>query len=1852
MMETDIKGKQGDHRGTEGNGADEEEAPSDGTEAIPTEKEKEPTNDLCDRREQGSERPITLTGETGNSGSESNMATSNNGDTGQRSHDNSPITSVSTDCLASKKRETITEQRKTVMGQAETVIEQREITTYYEETVTEQGETSKWQGESTTKQEEAATEPREKGTWQAETVTERGDSVTGLGETAGELGGTATEQGETVTEQGDAATVQERAPTGNGEAVTEQREIATENKETATERGERGETSIGQEEAASLHRETSTEQGETTTEHGETDSGEEETATEHEETAAEQAKTSKEQGEADDKQKETDTKQNEAVTEHGNTTVKYEQYESENEQWQTATEQWETDREEGTTDTHDIHPLIAQKMDRERDTEETANQSRRETLSEDSEEWETASDDSIDRPVLVQNEETVDWVIREVREIMREREVEDSEDLNTISHGIQTASLTSHEVTDTIREGETVVDKRTSVNESETGETGGTLAMNNEDNVLETIRDGTTETGTEGSVTQPEERQQETEGTAVKIGEQWDLLEERKDTSAEIMAPSKTTERQESEMEKLEQEEIPEESQEDGIVIERGLCNLLGTDTRVQGQGLLETDTGVQGQGLIETDTGVQGQGLIETDTGVQGQGLTETDTGVQGQGLLETDTGIQGQGLLETDTGVQGQGLIETDTGVQGQGLIETDTGVQGQGLIETDTVVQVQGLLETDTGVQGQGLMETDTGVQGQGLTETDTGIQGQGLLETDTGVQGQGLLETDKGVQGQGLIWTDAEVQGQGLLETDTGVQGQGLLEIDTGVKGQGLLETDTGVQGQGLLEIDTGVKGQGLLKTDTGVQVQGLMETDTGVQGQGLLGTDTGVQGQGLLETDTEVQGQGLLETDTGVQGQGLMEQEITCQFGDVTKQSLDHKSAEKVHLTQEITVTEEEESEAQQPVDGISDSPQAMMEAVDHETHCHIPVELSLSCELQDPMRGVINLDHIYGEPSSTFDFQPFETQRSQSLCSDVFSPTYSDQTEPEGYEQNEMPQLGDKAHQYNDQYQEEKGLCPAVLTRSVLCSTDPNKDGNYDIVEGSQGVGCNAVKETPSALGILQEAAGSVEISLEKTEGSDSQNTGRYLSEQAMDKGETDSITDTGTAMENETQGMTRQWSTTESLGTAECSIMQSEPYDEGSLQKTRIASLIPLVSLTPPEDKEECSPEITRETVILSAYSPHVGQERDNIIASDERNAQNKKTNFYPIQISNPILNLSGSPEHLGFYSEGLDNSEGNTCMDLPGNQPGMNFGASHHSPVPKRPLRPQNPVWVAPRQIRYSEDPARVYKTNEQRESFLIRRSTIRYKKGTYQGTGNVKKRRSVFIPPPVDEQEPTRDSGKSGQSTIPTFSAINILRPGSPQSILSFRPESQAIFENEQSDDNSGQENLADEEEPIKKESPSRRSDSVVLREKHHDKTPELSQRLRRNSKFYGASRVLYQEYSDEALNQAIKNQTPESPRLRRRESQDSYLQRLSMSSADSLWQDIPEIRGSVGFLSMSRDEQKLQEAKFELIMSEALYLRSLNIAVDHFQYNPDLQEVLTAQDRQWLFSRLSEVRDASSEFLFDLEDEFQRNKYNFQVCKTVIDHEPNFRRVYLPYVTNQSYQERTFQRLLNNNPRFQLVLSRLESDPMCQRLGLKSFLILPFQRIIRLRLLLQNILKRSAPGSVDELQATQAHNAVEKLIRDCNESVQRMKDTEELILLNQKIQFECKIFPLISQSRRLIKHSEVSALEMNSISFKLKITRAVYLHLFNDCLLLSRTREGGRFLVFDYAHAADVRVERCEKRIHGNQKNIFCISLAENAAGSPDGRRAEYFFRTDTQSQKLRWISALSPPKEEPDLFKYH
>ncbi|XP_034027821.1 rho guanine nucleotide exchange factor 19 isoform X2 [Thalassophryne amazonica] len=417
--------------------------------------------------------------------------------------------------------------------------------------------------------------------------------------------------------------------------------------------------------------------------------------------------------------------------------------------------------------------------------------------------------------------------------------------------------------------------------------------------------------------------------------------------------------------------------------------------------------------------------------------------------------------------------------------------------------------------------------------------------------------------------------------------------------------------------------------------------------------------------------------------------------------------------------------------------------------------------------------------------------------------------------------------------------------------------------------------------------------------------------------------------------------------------------------------------------------------------------------------------------------------------------------------------------------------------------------------------------------------------------------------------------------------------------------------------------------------------------------RLSRFLPTS-ILYQEYSDVAINREIQRQQgkelgTEEEGLRD-DGSDGTPSPSSLSpsssfcssrgSAFALWQDIPDVRTSGQLDNFTNEERKLQEAKFELVTSEASYIRSLTIALDHFMLSQELVECLGAQDRQWLFSKLPEVKDVSERFLEDLEHRLEEDILRFDVCDIVLDHCPALRRVYLPYVTNQAYQEQTYQRLLHENTRFPGVLARLEEDPICQRLPLTSFLILPFQRITRLKMLVENILKRTAPGSRDEDTATKAFSELKKIIKECNSSVQSMKRMEELIHLNKKIHFEGKIFPLISQSRWLVKHGELLEVntQMMSISgSKLKLpTKPVYLHLFNDCLLLSRKKDSWKFMVFVHAKIGGLKVKDLSQKLQGISGFIFHLQLCE-------GRQLKHqiLLKAHTESVKQRWITAMFP-----------
>uniref|UniRef100_A0A8D0T543 DH domain-containing protein n=1 Tax=Sus scrofa TaxID=9823 RepID=A0A8D0T543_PIG len=142
-------------------------------------------------------------------------------------------------------------------------------------------------------------------------------------------------------------------------------------------------------------------------------------------------------------------------------------------------------------------------------------------------------------------------------------------------------------------------------------------------------------------------------------------------------------------------------------------------------------------------------------------------------------------------------------------------------------------------------------------------------------------------------------------------------------------------------------------------------------------------------------------------------------------------------------------------------------------------------------------------------------------------------------------------------------------------------------------------------------------------------------------------------------------------------------------------------------------------------------------------------------------------------------------------------------------------------------------------------------------------------------------------------------------------------------------------------------------------------------------------------------------------------------------------------------------------------FEVVTSEASYLRSLRLLTDTFVLSQALRDTLTPRDHHTLFSNVQRVQGVSL------------GGKALDLCDVVHAHAVGPFSVYVDYVRNQQYQEETYSRLMDTNVRFSAELRRLQSLPKCQRLPLPSFLLLPFQRITRLRMLLQ-VLLLQPPG----------------------------------------------------------------------------------------------------------------------------------------------------------------------------------
>ncbi|XP_034022215.1 rho guanine nucleotide exchange factor 19 [Thalassophryne amazonica] len=347
--------------------------------------------------------------------------------------------------------------------------------------------------------------------------------------------------------------------------------------------------------------------------------------------------------------------------------------------------------------------------------------------------------------------------------------------------------------------------------------------------------------------------------------------------------------------------------------------------------------------------------------------------------------------------------------------------------------------------------------------------------------------------------------------------------------------------------------------------------------------------------------------------------------------------------------------------------------------------------------------------------------------------------------------------------------------------------------------------------------------------------------------------------------------------------------------------------------------------------------------------------------------------------------------------------------------------------------------------------------------------------------------------------------------------------------------------------------------------------------------------------------------------------------------------AMWRDLEEVKASDLLSSLSTREIRLQESMFELIGSEASYLKSLGVVVNHFYASEVLKKTVSQLEHHILFSNIGRVMAASENFLMDLEIRLGESVLISQVGDIVLQHCPAFWSLYVPYVTNMMYQETLISQLQQQNKEFLFAVKKLESDAVCQRQSLKSFLVLPFQRITRLKLLLETIIKLTDQDSEPASNLRRATEAINEILTHCDKRIQKMKQIEELVCLELLLDYEnIKSVPLVVGGRFLMHQGPVRQLIVEGTNdFRTSFIN-IYLHLFNDLLIISSKKEQ-RFRVLDHAEfPTHVQVQDLKTEVLALPPESFLLHLSRSQTRQPTAM----ILAPHTKSDQEVWMKVLS------------
>ncbi|XP_071439785.1 rho guanine nucleotide exchange factor 16-like [Hetaerina americana] len=375
--------------------------------------------------------------------------------------------------------------------------------------------------------------------------------------------------------------------------------------------------------------------------------------------------------------------------------------------------------------------------------------------------------------------------------------------------------------------------------------------------------------------------------------------------------------------------------------------------------------------------------------------------------------------------------------------------------------------------------------------------------------------------------------------------------------------------------------------------------------------------------------------------------------------------------------------------------------------------------------------------------------------------------------------------------------------------------------------------------------------------------------------------------------------------------------------------------------------------------------------------------------------------------------------------------------------------------------------------------------------------------------------------------------------------------------------------------------------------------------------------------------------------------------------------TLWSHIPEIANSEFLRTLSSNQLKLQETKFEVITTETSYIKYLCILISHF-YGSDLlnnKEILCKEDREVLFSNIVEVRNCSQRFLSDLKGCWYDDISLQDLDEVIYKHAEETFGAYISYCYNQVHQLNILNKLMESDA-FANAINELESYPVCGRKTLQCFLIMPMQRVTRIRLLVDAILARLSRDNQKYQGWKLASDALNRVVQQCNEAAEHAAQQLKMRSLCKKLDFryfkhmdtDCSEHSLIHHGEVYFIHSSNHLGDLSSSYYRKMIKQpstfgrklvkqSLHLFLFTEMLLITKKKGDGLFMVLAYCPTNEVEFcpgdqyslqELPYKIFPEDWRNVFHLFPQKSCENGV----TEMIFSAPSEYEKELWFEAFS------------